>query len=1669
MQTIKFFRTMRLCAGLLALSFIKTQAASITNADVPDNLNLGTSWVGGTAAGSGDVAIWDHTVQVNTTKALGTNLAWAGIQVLDPAALITISAGNTLTNGASGIDMSLATNSLTFSNAVVLGASQTWNVTNGMTLTAGGVVSGSSLLTLNNGGNNGGSIILGAANTYTGGTVINSGVVQPNVATSFGTGAVTNNGGTLLLNVFPNAGIMVNAFNVTGTSVIDMFNRSVSDVLDGAWSGNGTIIVTNDTASGSTLTFGGASGGNMANFTGSVIVLDTNSAGTASAGALRFNNGGSDVNTGNANCSFNLGGTVSAIIFENRDAGTMNIGELKGGPLTFLTGQTSGSGTETWSIGGKNTSTTFAGTIKNQSGTALSALTKVGTGTFTLSGNNTYTGATTVSGGTLQIGDGVTSGAGQLGTANVTDNATLVFARPDAISVANVISGTGNLVQAGANVLTLTSANTYTGTTIVTNGGTILVGAAGAIPAATALTLGGSGTAGTLDLAGNNVQVSALNTGSGATGGAIGSSGASIPTLLIVNATNGASTYNGVIQDTNALSSGSGIIALTVQNGKLTLGGVNTYSGSTTISNGNLTLSTGASISSSTIILNGSGSSVLDVSAVGGLTLSSGYVLAASGSMNGNVTAANCLITPGTNGTVATLTCSNNLSLNGGVTNHFDLSANPASGNDQIAVGGALNLSGVNTIEINPLIGSLGAGTYKLFSYSSKSGTVANLQLAGSPGSGLNAALNVTGTEVDLVVTSVAAPFVWRGDGSLNQWDYTTANWRSNNVASLFTDGDFAVFDNSGSNTPAIDITDPVSPATVTVNASVNYTFGSVGGTGKITGIASLTKTNTGTLTLLTANDYTGGTTINMGTIQVSDGSASGAMLGYGDVVDNASLVFNQPDNYDFTNVISGTGNLTQQGSGTMTFSGNNTYSGLTTISAGTLQVGDGNTSGTLGTNTVTDNAALAFNRSDSLVQSGLITGSGALTVLAGTVAVTASNNFSGATTINPGGTLQLGNGGTTGSVLASNITDNGTLAFDHSVDKTNVTPITGSGGISKLAGNTLTLTAANNYNGNTSISAGTLKIGAAGTVPSGSGFGNVVLNGGASTAGTLDMNGFDVTVDGITGSSNSVLGQIVNNAGSTTNVLMLGAGDAGGTTFSGAIEDNNNGGGGKIALVKIGAGTMTFSMTNSYTGGTVISNGVLATGNALANGSGGFSAFGPTNNPIVFDGGGLALYNNASDGGSVDTYAFYNPLIVSNGQTGTLTMFQRGDLYSTLTGSGTLNTTDPGSRGTLAGNWSAFTGMINILSGQFRINNSFGYSNAVININDGADLDTGADGNPGASGQTIDIGELDGTSLATIGNGGKPSPNQTWRVGWKNTTSTFAGTIVNGTTTGSTGDALVKVGTGTLILTGQNTYAGSTTISNGVLALASGANGDGSIGSSATINITPGAFLDVSGRSDGTLPLGSSQTLEGRGTIRGSLDASGIVAPGDGPGGNTGTLTVTNVVTLESSSTAWMKLNRANSPNSDRLAVSNSISYGGGTLIVTNIGATLQVGDTFTLFSSPAYANSFGAIVLPALSGAQTWNTNNLALNGTISVVGATPPSFGSIAISGGDIVLNATNGTPGGPVTVLTSTNVALPLAQWTTVITTNFDGSGNFTYPVSGALSSGQPRQFYILQTQ
>ena len=165
-------------------------------------------------------------------------------------------------------------------------------------------------------------------------------------------------------------------------------------------------------------------------------------------------------------------------------------------------------------------------------------------------------------------------------------------------------------------------------------------------------------------------------------------------------------------------------------------------------------------------------------------------------------------------------------------------------------------------------------------------------------------------------------------------------------------------------------------------------------------------------------------------------------------------------------------------GNGTLVLTGDNTYSGGTTVSAGTLQVGDGTNIGTLGTGCVMDNACLTFYCTDTATITNGISGSGMLsTVGTGTVILTGDSTYTGGTDIE-GGTLQVGNGGTTGMLGSGIVEGNGTLVFDRSDTVMLDTPLSGAVYVTQ-EGRVLTLTGDNDYTGTTTINTGsTLQVG---------------------------------------------------------------------------------------------------------------------------------------------------------------------------------------------------------------------------------------------------------------------------------------------------------------------------------------------------------------------------------------------------------------------------------------------------------------------------------------------------------------------------------------------------------------------------------------------------------------
>ena len=252
---------------------------------------------------------------------------------------------------------------------------------------------------------------------------------------------------------------------------------------------------------------------------------------------------------------------------------------------------------------------------------------------------------------------------------------------------------------------------------------------------------------------------------------------------------------------------------------------------------------------------------------------------------------------------------------------------------------------------------------------------------------------------------------------------------------------------------------------------------------------------------------------------------------------------------------------------------------------------------------------------------------------------------------------------------------------------------------------------------------------------------------------------------------------------------------------------------------------------------------------------------------------------------------------------------------------------------------------------------------------------------------------------------------------------------------TGISGAAfnLFKGGGGTLILPGANNTWASLTVSAGTVAL----------------NGTSGA---------GLISVQSTATLSGAGTIGGSVDvqAGATLAPGAA----LGTMNIGGDLTLAGD--LAIEVNRSISPSNDLVNVTGTLANSGvGVINVSNLGPALQAGYKFKLFNKPVTG---GATLTIAGGGTVVW-TNKLELDGSIEVISAPLPRIVTSGVTGNDFVFSGTNGVPSGTYQVLSSTNVATPLAGWTQVSSGNFDGSGNFS--VTNAINVNEPQRYYLLQ--
>lgn len=632
----------------------------------------------------------------------------------------------------------------------------------------------------------------------------------------------------------------------------------------------------------------------------------------------------------------------------------------------------------------------------------------------------------------------------------------------------------------------------------------------------------------------------------------------------------------------------------------------------------------------------------------------------------------------------------------------------------------------------------------------------------------------------------------------------------------------------TGSFSSARDIIIPsATDSTIDVTTANNFTTAGV-----ISGAGSLSKDGTGTLTLTTANSYSGGTTINTGTLQVGAGGTAGSIVG--NVSNSAALIFNRSDTSTYAGVITGSGTVTKSGAGLLQLSSSNSYNGATTLSGGTLQAG--------AINVLSANSALTMSGGTTLDLNGFANTIGSL---------------SGTGTINlNGGALTFGG-------------DNTSTTFSGI--------ITGAGGLVKNGTGTFQLSSGGPHTGGVTVNDGVLAITSAGSFGAS---GGITLNGGTLrtlaaqlpmtrlitlgiSGGTIDTNGFDSEFNNIINGSGALTkigaGTLIlsnNNAyaGGTTisaGTLQLGAGGAFGTmggdvtnnaalifsrsnsiTFAGAIS-------GSGSVTQAGSGDLLLTAVSTYGGATAINSGIVRPGinNAL-----------PAMTPLTvatsatFDLNGFSnIIGSLAGSGSVAL----NAGTLDAGQNNSNTTFS-----GTISGSGNL--TKSGSGTLTLGTANSYTGATTISAGVLRN----GFINAVpassaVNV---------------AAGATFNLDGFSNTIGSLAGGGAVTLASASLVTGGDNTTTTFLGSI-----TGTGG--LTKNGTGTMAVSGSNTLSGSLRINGGAIHQTTGDNAFGqlsqigsTVGSNGTYILTGGTFT-VNNATVGT--NGEAIGFNGTGTFR--------------------------------------------------------------------------------------------------------------------------------------------------------------------------------------------------------
>jgi autotransporter-associated beta strand protein len=1365
----------------------------------------------------------------------------------------------------------------------------------------------------------GGSQVLTGTSSYAGGTTIAAGTLRLGAGGT--SGSIAGNvridgelvvdrsddvslngvltGGGTLTKAGANRLTLTAANSFAGSTVIAAGTLAVTGA--GRLAGN----VVNDGAlvfdTADDMSFGGAISG-----TGTLTQAGT---GRLTLGGIASHGGGTTIAAGTLALSGS--GRLTGALVAN---GVFDIAATTGAPVSLRSLAGNGAvtlGSRTLTLAAADG--VFGGTIAGTGGLNLAG------GTQILTGSATYTGGTAIAGGsTLQLGNGGTGGS-IVGA--VVNNGTLAFSRADSLAFDGGISGAGTLVKSGAGTLTLGATNSYGGGTLVRAG---------------TLALATDSAAGT-----GRITLESGTTLSYAPG-------ITVANPLTINGLASLTVASGVATQSGALS-GSGRYLLGGA-GRLLLTGDNSgFGGGVSVADLTLDLASSASLGSGAVDLTGSATFRYgDAVTIGnGVTIGGGFTLAAVVDSGRRATQAGVVSGGGTLAKTGggTLVLSRANSFSGGTllaAGTIEAADGAALGSGRLAMGDRSELSLANGV------------------------TLANhIELAGDAGfavaDGRRAAIG--GAIVD---GSQAGGLVKTGGGTLA---LTAAN--SFSGGTLIAGGaiEAARGDAFGSGLIEIDGSTLLLGDGVTLANEIDLggiaTIGVASGGAGIgasiedgTRAGGLVKTGAGILTLTAANRYSGGTTIAQGTLRLGTG---GRLLG--NIANAGVLAFDQADRAVLAGSVSGTGAMVQSGAGTTVLTGDATHAGGTTISAGTLQVGAGGTSGSLAGDIVND-AALVVDRADAVTIGGRISGSGGLTHAgAGTLTLTGSNSYTGGTTI-AAGTLRIGDGGTRGSILGP-VTTTGTLIFDRANATSFADAISGGGALVKTGAGVLTLGGASSFTGGTTVQAGTLLL----AHDRAAGAGRIILEGGATLgyadgitiandllingearldvaqgtatqagaitgtgryrltgAGRLLITGDNssftgpVTISGVSLdlASNGALGsgevelagdatlsygdglEIVNAVSLSDGATLAAVVDAGAAAIqSGAITGNG-------AVAKTGTGTMILTGDNDFTGGTTIAGGILQVGD------------GGTSGRIT----GSVMNNGTLAFNRADTLVF----------------------TGTISGSGGIVQSSPGTL-VLTGQ-NSFTGGTAITGGTLALAGNGRISGPVVN--------NGVFDIASATGGPVAIAGLAGQGTVSLG-------NQTLALDGAN--ASFGGTI--------TGAGAVMLTSGSQVLTGTNTHSGGTTISGGTLIATAAALGTGPIVGNGALVIDQGggdarlpnalsgsgllvkqgnSKLDLTGDSDfaGTTQIAggglavngnlrnsvvsaaSGTILSGAGTVGGVALAEGAAIA---PGNSIGTLTVAGNVVQSAASVYAVEVDPA-SDRSDRIVAQGSATIAPGAML---------------------------------------------------------------------------------------------------------------------------------------